>query len=888
MGKPTKNLTSLPSDSPEGGRDAWFANLRHSLRTPLNAIIGFSEMMLEDFEDKDQKEISEDLKKINIAGKQMLTMVNKILDPDKLNEAELDLNTIGANLHYELRIPLNAALGYSEMLLEDAEVNAQDDFLFDLRKIHVAVNRLLAMLNALKIPRFQNNKQGLSKEIATDSALIHKVRTTALAFEEEIKNLSQASLLVVDDNELNRNLLAKRLERQNYIVSLAEDGRQALEIVEKGRFDLILLDTVMPEMNGLEVLEQLKSNPKFKNIPVIMISAFDEIDSVVTCIELGAEDYLMKPFNPLVLRARVGTCLEKKRLRDKEIEYLCNVSKLTSAANEIEKGTFDVSVLKEVSQRDDELGSLARVFESMAREVHNREILLETKIKERTIKLDETIEELNKALGLAHISEQNAVESEKKAIAASQAKTIFLASMSHELRTPLTAILGFAQLMERNKTRDQDDKDYLTIISRSGEHLLGLINDVLSISKIEAGKVTVQEQPFNLPRLLKTLENMLQIRARSKSINLSFHTINKIPDYVLGDEGKLRQILINLLGNAIKFTNHGSVSLSLIWQQDTAYFEIKDTGYGISPEDQTKLFSNFSQTESGKKLGEGTGLGLAISKQFIELMLGKISFTSELGVGTTFRFDVKLPFSKKTSKETYDLKILALAPNQPNYRILVAEDKWEEQTLLIKLLSLVGFDLRQASNGKETLEIWRDWQPHLIFLDLNMPMVSGYLVTKIVRDLEVGKIIDNNEVKVDFSNLKIKNPHTYIVAISASVMDYERNNILAVGCDDIVAKPYKENTIFNKLNDHLGVTYIYEELEPSEKVFSQEASSSSILALIPQELSSKLYKTIALGDISESFEVLDEMAPYDENSVNHLRSLIKNYRFDELLKILKK
>jgi CheY-like chemotaxis protein len=482
------------------------------------------------------------------------------------------------------------------------------------------------------------------------------------------------------------------------------------------------------------------------------------------------------------------------------------------------------------------------------------------------------------------------LEAEKKAITASQAKTIFLASMSHELRTPLTAILGFAQLMERSKKRDPEDQEYLNVITSSGEHLLGLINDVLSISKIEAGKVSLQEQAFHLPNLLKTLEEMLQIRAKNKLIDLVFNINNQIPEYVLGDEGKLRQILINLLGNAIKFTSKGTVTLSIYWQNDTAYFEIKDTGYGISPEDQEKLFHNFVQTESGQKLGEGTGLGLAISKQFIELMQGSIKVSSQLGLGTTFNFNVKLLLSKKVNKETSSSKVIALAPKQSSYRILVADDKWEERTLLTTLLSSVGFDLRQATNGKEALEIWMNWQPHLIYLDLNMPIIDGYLTTKIIRDLEVGKAIDNI-VGLDFSQLKIKNPHTLIIVITASVLDYERNSILDVGCDDLIAKPYKENTIFNKLKEHLAINYVYEEIKTVDKELAKDTKDTidikDKLLAIPKDLLSKLGESVALGDIYESMETIEEIHSYDEDLANRLKGLLKSYRFDELLSILK-
>lgn len=314
-------------DEADRTRRAFLANLRHELRTPLNAIIGYSEMVIEDAEDLDHADFMPDLQKIHVAGEQLLALVNDILDPAKIEVGllDLDLETLGANLRYELRTPLNDVIGYSEMLLEDAEDAGKKEFLPDLRRIHTAAERFLALIN--DIVKFVKSEDGeIDTELKTSgtAAMAWDVVRTIRPLEEDVTVTleDQGSLLVVDDNEMNRDLLSRHLERQNYTVMTAENGRQALEMIKTQSFDLVLLDIMMPKMNGYQVLEILKSDEALRDIPVIMISALDEMDSVVRCIEMGAEDYLPKPFNPVLLKARIGASLEKKRFHDREQAYL--------------------------------------------------------------------------------------------------------------------------------------------------------------------------------------------------------------------------------------------------------------------------------------------------------------------------------------------------------------------------------------------------------------------------------------------------------------------------------------------------------------------------------------------------------------------------------------
>ncbi|CAN5854852.1 hypothetical protein BH20PSE1_BH20PSE1_19240 [soil metagenome] len=309
-----------------------------------------------------------------------------------------------SHLRHEVRTPINHIIGYSELLLEEAEDSALQPFTGDLRKIHTAGKTLLGMLNALfDSPTLSAASPSPAPQPAGDLSWLHDedTDTEAVTADREAAALLPGHLLVVDDNETNRDMLSRRLRHQGYRVSTAEDGRRALQAVRDQPVDLVLLDVLMPEMDGYETLQQLKADQNLRDIPVIMISALDEIQSVVRCIEHGAEDYLPKPFNSVLLRARIGACLEKKRLRDQEVLYLQDVSRVTTAAAAVESGQFVADALAEVGKRPDELGQLARVFQRMAQEVVAREQRFKQQIETLRIEIDET----KKARQVAELTE---------------------------------------------------------------------------------------------------------------------------------------------------------------------------------------------------------------------------------------------------------------------------------------------------------------------------------------------------------------------------------------------------------------------------------------------------------------------------------------------------
>jgi two-component system sensor histidine kinase/response regulator len=316
--------------------------------------------------------------------------------------------------------------------------------------------------------------------------------------------------------------------------------------------------------------------------------------------------------------------------------------------------------------------------------------------------------------------------------------------MSHELRTPLNAILGFSQLMAHDPGLTTEQQEYLETIGRSGEHLLGLINDVLELSKIDAGGVTLQEESFDLHRLLDGLEEMFRLRAADKRLMLVFDRAPDVPQYVRTDQGKLRQVLMNLLGNAVKFTQEGGITLR-VGKGPMGYspragsvllhFEVEDTGPGIAPEELDAVFDAFAQTASGQASKEGTGLGLPISLQFVKLMGGDLTVSSDgmPGQGSLFKFDVQIELVDAADVPTSQpaRRVIGLEPDQRAadggpYRLLIAEDREASRMLLTKLLEPLGFEVREAVNGQEALEIWEQWEPHLIWMDMRMPVIDGH------------------------------------------------------------------------------------------------------------------------------------------------------------------
>ena len=566
---------------------------------------------------------------------------------------------------------------------------------------------------------------------------------------------------------------------------------------------------------------------------------------------------------------------------------LMPLNALQHSANRLAQGELDYQI---DTNRRDELGRLARSFADMRDAIRQKMIDLQhlndqlyVEIEERTRiehelsdyrdHLEEMVTQRTAELAQATKDAENA---RQLAEDANRAKSVFLANMSHELRTPLNAIIGFAQLLQRDANiLFPETQENISIIYRSGEHLLTLINQVLDLTKDDVGRLTLNLSDCDLFGLLADIESFFSLKIKSKSLSLTVHRADDVPQYIRADAVKLRQVLLNLLNNAVKFTDAGGIAVRVRRLPSDAEthilsFEIEDTGRGIATEELPLLFQPFMQTESGRQSQEGTGLGLTLCRKFVTLMGGNIDIRSALNRGTTVMFSIHAGLSEmiESPRRAAARYAIALEPGQPRYRLLIVDDKPDNRTLLIKLLMPFGFDMREARNGQEAVDISQEWPPHLIFMDLRMPILGGYEAVSEIRR----RASENAPV---------------IIALSASSIEEELSTALSKGCQHFLRKPFQSSEIFESLERFLGVRFVYED-DPaaSDGMDLSDALTRltpAALAALPDDLREELRYAVRIVDFEQlTTKLAERIRPYNAPFADAIARVMFEYRVDLL------
>jgi len=516
-----------------------------------------------------------------------------------------------------------------------------------------------------------------------------------------------SKILIVDDVQLNLDLMKEILSEKGYQIATAINGKSAIAKAKAHRFDLILLDVILPDIDGFEVCSHLKSNSQTQDIPIIFLTAKKEKDSIIQGFNLGAVDYIPKPFSKEELLARVNLHLTLRKYQDE------------------------------------------------------------------------------------------LVRSKEMAEASAKAKAIFLANISHEIRTPMNGIIGMIDILKRTSLT-AEQLEYIDIIGISGENLLMIINDVLDFSKIEAGQITFEHIRFNLSDEINEVVKILRYKSIQKNLDLSFEVAPDVPQLLIGDPLRLKQVLINLCNNSIKFTEEGfvHVSVKLVARDECAVrlqFDVKDTGIGISPENQQKLFKSFSQADvsTTRKFG-GTGLGLAISKNLVHLMGGEIGIISEEGKGAIFYFDGEFGIAGQDLSEAEAQELEDSVYRERKLKILLAEDNVINQKVAILNLQKLGHSIVVVTDGIQAVERFISELPDVIFMDVHMPLMDGVEATHKIREWESANKMINR---------------VPIVAMTANILKNDKDLFVAAGMDDYLSKPFNVSDLV-RLFDR-----IYKQLE---------------------------------------------------------------------------
>ncbi len=607
----------------------------------------------------------------------------------------------------------------------------------------------------------------------------------------------QETVLIVDDNLTNLQVLFTTLSSAGYHVVPAQGAASAFARLKHTLPDLILLDIMMPEMDGFALYQRLRTEPATLHTPVIFISAMDDHASIVRGFELGAVDYVTKPFHAEEVIARVNRQMAFHRLQ-----------------------------------------------QTLKRELEQRRAL-----------------------------EHSLREAKTQAEQANRAKSTFLANMSHDLRTPLNSVLGYTQILRRAQNLHEEQTKLVDAILHAGQYLLTLLNDILDLSRIEAGRFELLPTP-SLPRqLFDELDELFRTQARGKGLDFSLRGVEQLPGSVEVDERRLRQILINLLGNAIKFTQHGRVSLEVGYRAGQLTAKVEDSGRGIPAEQLDTIFIPFSQLGANTQKREGSGLGLSICKALVEQMGGTLTVHSVAGEGSCFEFSIPAP-TLQTHRPDLDPALegavgyLRTDGQTTPLRLLVADDNADNRDILLGLLTPLGFELETARDGEEALTKLTRNPADLVLMDIVMPHVDGLEATR---------------------RLRISHPGLPVVAVSARAYSEDRRASANAGCVAHLNKPIDYLQLLQSLGAHLPLTWLLPEPPPMPDAATAgdpHANDRQELAHLSPALRRQLRSSILHGQASAIRQSIGQLSAEAPELAQHLRRWVEEYQYQRILDLL--
>ncbi len=727
-------------------------------------------------------------------------------------------------------------------------------FVYKINRLKRADAICVETLNALKLLRLINAELLYSVEL-------DKTWSNWKTYHEEFQN----SFEVLHSSPYIHELMVTQRQKgllqslHNFWLSTSEK----LTLVEKSMDRLFLMKNL--SRNGLIQQYYTTKNYEILNIRnhVMDVSLYlrSEFEIKLTKLISRIEDETdRRYFNALLLVAFVSSALALTvsailfSFLTKLQRYL---AELHDSMEIIGKGNFTEKLSVE---GNDELSQISMAINTTTDNLGKTHLELEERIREQSLAKEE-------------------------AESANRSKSIFLANMSHELRTPLNAILGFSRIISRGENLDVEQRENLSIISRSGGHLLSLINDILTMSKIEAGQTILNEQPVDLYYLLDDLKDMFRLKADQKELDFFLIYDGDIPRFVQVDEVKLRQILINLIQNGLKFTWKGSVTLSVSRQEtnltnpssQVIRFEVRDTGIGLDKSEYAAIFEAFVQTDLSRERQEGTGLGLSISRRFVKLMQGELVVDSVKGKGSKFIFDIPLKVVRTVVGQTpgigHDMKknavVVGVEQGQPEVRILIVDDKWDNRRLLVTLLEPLGFKLEEARDGEEAVRMWKHFQPHLVFMDIRMPVMDGKEATLRIK-------------KED------RKGQTVIVAVTASVFEEEKESIFSSGCTEVLTKPFESYEIYGQIENHLGIRFIYEGQKEHEDDPLIIQGEDDLFIGVPGQILKDLEQVVMRAEMDKISLLIKEIKKYNPSLASAVSQLANAFAYDKISRLLSK